>query len=142
MKLCVGRLLIPWLCLFWTACGSSSQPGDGGAVPPTGDKVGSLNDAQLGALCDQLSATEGGYSHTKTLNCDAAAETVSFQIGANQAQCKQLLQTVGASCAVLTVGAVQGCVTDTYAVTCASANPIPDSCTPFFSCAVSDASVQ
>jgi hypothetical protein len=105
-------------------------------VPPAGDKVGSLNGTQLGALCDQLAATEGGYSHTKALNCDAGAETVSFQIGANQVECKQLLQMVGTSCAILTVGAVQSCVTETYAVTCASASPIPASCTPFFSCAV------
>jgi hypothetical protein len=111
-------------------------------VPPSGDTIGILDDTQLGALCAQLAATEGGYSKMKTLSCDAATETVSFQIGASQTQCKQLLQTVGASCAVLTVGAVQGCVADTYAVTCASASPIPASCEPFFSCAVGDASVQ
>jgi hypothetical protein len=133
---------IPLFCVLLTACGSSSQQGDGGGTPPASDTIGTLNDSQLGALCDQLAATAGGYGHTKTLTCDAATEMVSFQIGANQTQCKQLLKTVGASCAVLTVGELQGCVTDTYAVTCASPSPFPPSCDPFFSCVVSDASVQ
>jgi hypothetical protein len=134
--------LLRFACLFLTACGASSQQGDGGAVPPSINSIATLSDPELGALCEQLAATEGGYSHAKMLACEAGTQAISFQIGPDQAQCKQLLRAVGASCGVLTVGAVQGCVTDIYAETCSSASPIPSSCDPFFSCLVGDASSQ
>ena len=106
-------------CLLLAACGSSAQQGDGGPAPPATATVATLSGAQLGALCDQLAATEGGYSHPKMLACDGGTSTLTFNIGTNQTQCKQALGAVAASCGTLTVGDLQGCVTDTYAQTCA-----------------------
>jgi hypothetical protein len=126
--------------LVLIACSSSATQGDGGSQPSAGKAIASLSDAELGALCDQLAATEGGYSHPKMLTCDAGTQTLSFGIGSNQAQCKQALGPLGASCGTLTVGNVQGCVTDTYAQTCSSSDLIAPSCDPFFSCLLGDAS--
>lgn len=135
------RRLALFASVLLGACGSSGQSGDGGGAPPSASSVASLSDGQRGSLCDQLAATEGGYSHSKTLTCDGGTETVSFQIGADQSQCKQILQAVGSSCGGLTVGEVQACVTDTYAQTCAGTASLA-SCDPFFTCLLGDASAH
>jgi hypothetical protein len=138
------RFSSSWLlALLISACSSSSaQPGDGGASPSPSKSIAAASGSELGALCDELAATEGGYSHQKMLSCDAGTETLSFQIGTTQTQCKQLLAALGGSCPALTVGEVQDCVKDTYAETCASASAIPVSCEPFFLCLAGDGSAQ
>ena len=78
----------------------------------------------------------------KTLACDGETATVSFQIGADQTQCKQLLRAVAASCDKLTVGALQGCVTETYAQQTCSRTTVASSCGPFFACIAGDGSAS
>jgi hypothetical protein len=114
--------------------GGGENPGgaDGGA-PSASTPVRSLTDEQRGAFCEELAAIEGGYSKPKQLDCDGGTSTVTFTIGATQAECKLVLGALPASCASLTVGAMRSCVTDTYAATCDTPD-LPASCDPFFTC--------
>ena len=137
----VIALLLSSFSMWGAGCGSSaSSTGDGGVNDTR--TVSSLSDAEVGAFCDQMAAIEGGYSKPKVLSCndDAGATitlTLTFDIGANQAECKTRFKTqLPPACASLTVGTIKTCVADTYAQTCSSPDTGPTSCDSFFACAV------
>jgi hypothetical protein len=120
-----------------SGCGSSSSSG---GAPSDTSTLGSLSDAQVGAFCDELAGIAGGYNKQKMITCNddaggSTTVTLSFDIGANQAECKARFRAeLPAACKPLTVGSVKTCVTDSYNLTCATADQDVASCDAFFAC--------
>src|SRR6185295_2099692 len=100
-------------------CGDGSDGGrdaapdpEGEATPPSSSQLSDLSDGQAAAFCDDLALIQGGYGRkTRTLSCGAAEVTLSFDLGANQAQCKASWMLPGA-CSGLTAGQITTCVQD------------------------------
>jgi hypothetical protein len=121
-------------------CGGGSADGrdttsdpEGEVTPPPSSKLSDLSDGQAAAFCEDLALRQGGYGRkTRTLTCGEAEVTLSFDLGATEAECKASWRLPPA-CSSLTVGQITSCVQDIQAATC-EAKDTP-SCDPFLACA-------
>jgi hypothetical protein len=96
----VGRLAA--LALLPCACGGGRGGGGNSGPPadvPRDALVGSLTTQQLGALCDWINASVGGYGSID--NCDGGG---SRYAATNQQSC------IDALCYTLTAGETEDCV--------------------------------
>jgi hypothetical protein len=116
--------------------------GDGGdpsatTRPPNDKTIVTLTEGERKGFCDDLAAIEGGYSHPRELTCDGVTNTITFSIGTDQMNCAKAFAALPATtCASLTVGQFESCVTDIYAETCDSFATSPPSCAPVYACLI------
>jgi hypothetical protein len=93
-------------------------------------RLGTLNDAQRGVVCDATNAKMGGYGKTKTATC-ADGQTAAVKSADSREVCIKDMANVPATCAA-TVKDADDCLVGMYADPCA---PLPAACNRIMACA-------